>query len=304
MWSFAITSNGTMFVGESAQLTRIDPVGTATALPSQRIRSLAADGAGNLYGIDSAQKEILKIAADGTVTSLAGANVPYFENTPTHVDGAGADARFFCAQNIAAARDGNLYVTESCNRTVRRVTPSGVVTTIYKKEGISTESELSTPITVAVDSQGIVHVADAVRIWKIVNGAAQPFAGGGSPARDGTGTDAGFSPIKGMVFDHADNLYVTTTQYSTSLSGAQDRVYGTGTGAVRKVTPAGTVTTLAGNFAGESVISADGTGTAARFTEPMQIAFHRNGNLYLVDKADRTVRKITLEGVATTYAGR
>ncbi len=116
-------------------------------------------------------------------------------------------------------------------------------------------------------------------------GTVTTFAGGSSGSADGTGADARFYYPSGVAVDGDGNLYVTDRYNYT----------------IRKITPAGVVTTLAGS-AGNSG-SADGTGADARFNYPAGVAVDGDGNLYVADSSNLTIRKITPAGVVTTLAG-
>src|SRR6185436_647366 len=111
------------------------------------------------------------------------------------------------------------------------------------------------------------------------------FAGRTYGAADGNGTSARFAQPHGLAIDGADNLYVADFENHT----------------IRKITPGGTVTTLAG-VAGDPG-TANGTGTGARFNLPSGIVFHSSGDLYVTDYANHTIRKVTTAGVVTTFAG-
>ena len=157
---------------------------------------------------------------------------------------------------------GNVYVADSANNTIRKVTPAGVVTTLAglagscgSADGTGSAARFYCPAGVAVDSAGNVYVADMHNntIRKVTPaGVVTTLAGlAGSPgSADGTGSAARFNDPYGVAVDSAGNVYVADTGNNT----------------IRKVTPGGVVTTLAG-LAG-SAGSADGTGSAARFDYP------------------------------------
>lgn len=254
--------------------------------------ALAADGAGNVYIADSNNQTIRKITAAGTVTTLAGSAGVFGSS-----DGKGSLAQFSSPQGVAVDKAGNLYVTDTNNQTVRRISPAGVVTTLAGTAGITGsadgnggEAQFDLPSGVAVDGSGNIYVADSNNqtIRKITPaGTVITFAGsaGIHGATDGLGGAARFSGPQGVAVDGSGNVYVADTNNQ----------------AVRKISPAGNVTTLAGavGVAG----SADGTGTAARFNYPFSLAVDASGNVYVADLWNSTIRKITPEGVVTTLAG-
>jgi sugar lactone lactonase YvrE len=214
---------------------------------------------------------------------------------PGNSDGTGAAARFYNPGEVAVDSAGNVYVADSSNYTIRKVTAAGVVTTLAGTAGISGSADGTgaaarfNPGGVAVDSIGNIYVADAGNdtIRKVTAaGVVTTLAGAaGMPgSADGTGAAARFSYPISVAVDSGGNLYVTD-QFTT----------------IRKVTAAGVVTTLAGT-AGQFG-SADGTGPAAHFDNPGEVAVDSAGNVYVADGQNNTIRKITAAGVVTTLAG-
>jgi sugar lactone lactonase YvrE len=224
-----------------------------------------------------------------TVAGLAGAS--------GSTDGTGSTARFNQPAGIAVDSAGNVYVADTLNSTIRKVTPAGVVTTLAGRAGSSGNADgtrnlaqFNRPYGVAVDSAGNVYVADSANdtIRKVTPaGVVTTLAGyaGFGASIDGTGAQAWFNGPYGVAADSAGNVFVADNRNST----------------IRQVTPAGVVTTLAGQA--ESRGSADGTGSTARFNGPTSVAVDRAGNLYVADNGNYTIRKITPAGVVTTLAG-
>jgi sugar lactone lactonase YvrE len=189
-------------------------------------------------------------------------------------DGTGAAARFNHPCGIALDQTGNLYVADSDNYAIRKVTPSGVVTTI-----VSHSAGLVYPRGLAVGSDGALYVADAhnfVVRRVTTGGVVTTLAGtvGQSGAADGSGAAARFGYVWSIAAHPDGNLY---------LSDHENHV-------IRKVTLAGVVTTLAGSLGQEG--SANGTGAAARFSYPWGIASKANGTLAVVDHGNHTIRVI------------
>ena len=255
--------------------------GTGAAARFENPSGLAADGAGNLYVADRFNNAIRKIVlATGAVTTLAGR-----AGTSGSIDGTGTAARFFYPTGVTTDKAGSLYVTDQFSNRLRKVeTATGVVTTL-------SVGSLLNPTAVTLDGAGAVYVADTGRntIARLVlaSGMLTDVAGGRfyRSSTDGTGSAALFDHPFGVAADASGTLYVT-------------EVY-----TVRKVTPEGVVTTLAGSRNG--IGSADGTGAAAQFRLIRAAATDAAGALYVTDTLNYTIRKIVpATGAVTTVAGQ
>ena len=270
---------------------------------------LAIDGAGNLYVPDMGNHTIRKLTPVGTnwvVTTLAGR-----AGVLGNADGTNSAARFYYPHGVSVDSAGTLYVADLANETIRRVTPIGtnwVVTTLAglaaypdarargTVDGIGNTARFYSPSDVEVDSSGTLYVADTdntmIRKMTLVgtNWMVTTLAGlgGNYGSTDGAANAALFKGPAAVTVDSAGNTYVAEEMNQT----------------IRKVTPAGEVTTIAG-LAGYGGTS-DGTNSAARFLLPSGIAADSAGNLYVADKNNVTIRKVTLVGtnwVVTTLAG-
>jgi streptogramin lyase len=246
------------------------------------------DVSGNVY-VTSNGSQIMKINPSGVISNFAG-------STQTgYLDGTGTSASFFGPRGVVLDSSGSMYVADSGNHKIRKITSAGVVTTIAgtgtqgSTDGTGTAASFNFPAGVAVDSSGNVYVADVYnhKIRKITSaGVVTTLAGAGTQgSADGTGAAASFAYPHGVAVDSSGNVYVTDI----------------GNHKIRKITSAGEVTTLAGS--GEENGSADGTGTAASFYGPSGVAVDSSGSVYVADSNNHKIRKITSTGVVTTLAG-
>jgi serine/threonine-protein kinase len=262
--------------------------GTGAAASFHSPAGLAVDSSGNVYVGDEFNEEIRKITSAGVVTTLAGST------TSGSSDGTGASASFLNPFGVAVDSSGNVYVADLSNSKLRKITPAGVVTTLAGSaspghaDGPGTSASFNGPVGVAVDSDGNVYVADEANneIRKITPaGDVTTLAGSTSSGHaDGTGAAASFSNPEGVAVDSSGNVYVADSWNNE----------------IRKITPAGVVTTLAGSTAAGHT---DGTGAAATFNSPVGVAVDSSGNVYVTDGRNNEIRKITPAGEVTTLAG-
>ena len=212
-------------------------------------------------------------------------------------DGIGGNARFWAPFGIAVDNAGNVYVSDTANNTIRKISPNGVVSTLAglagypgSQDGIGINARFRNPWGIAVDGMGNVFVADMSNdtVRKITPaGMVTTLAGqaGMNGSSDGFGNNARFKGPFAVAVDNADNVYVSDSGNNT----------------IRKIMPTRVVVTLTG-LPGH-VGSTDGNGNGARFCNPQGLAVDREGNIYVADTGNNTVRKITLLGLVTTLPG-
>lgn len=208
----------------------------------------------------------------------------------------GSSAQFFWPMSAAVDSSGNVYVADSANNTIRKITPAGAVSIIAGSPGISGSSNgptanalFNSPQAVAVDAAGNIFVSDTGNstIREITGGNVSTIAGspGNFGSADGTGTAAQFYEPEGIAVDSSDDVFVADTLNHT----------------IREITSAGLVTTLAGTAGNAG--SSDGTSGVAQFNRPTGMAIDSARNLYVTDLFNHTIRKITPTGAVTTLAG-
>jgi alpha-tubulin suppressor-like RCC1 family protein len=254
--------------------------------------SLTVDGTGIIYVADSQNHSIRRVTPAGEVTTLAG--IP---GTPGTDDGPGTEAFFNTPEGIAWKPDGTLFVSDTNNHTLRRVTLAGVVTTLAGEtahsgveNGASQDARFNFPTSLAVGADGAMVVVDQFNhtVRRIsTGGAVSTMAGSaGNPGTvDGLAATARFSWPMGIAVN-------TSGQMILAEAGAHS---------IRAIAATGTVSTLAGT-AGISG-STDATGPEARFFNPAAVAMDSSGNSYIADFTNHIIRKMTPLGEVTTLAG-
>jgi hypothetical protein len=275
---------GTILVSTVAGSTVGSADGSGAAAQFNGPVGIAVDAAGNLFVADYNNHRIRQVARSGAVTTLAGSASGY-------TDGTGAAAQFSWPWGIALDARGNLLVGDKGNYRLRKVTPTGSVTTVAGStrgnvDGTGTAAKFDFPRGLALDAGGNVFVADASnhRIRKVTPaGEVTTVAGSAQGYMDGAGSVAQFNNPAAIALRGDGNLLVADTFNHR----------------IRKVTPTGEVTTLAGSTRGY----ADGTGAAAQFNLPYSIALDAAGNLFVADASNHRIRKVTPTGEVTTVAG-
>jgi len=318
-WGVAVDATGNLYIADhyNFRIRKVAPAGTITTVAGDGFmdasrngrysgdggpataaslwgpRGVAVDAAGNLYIADYDNHRIRKVTPAGTITTVAGTGQQGYSGD----GGPATSASLYGPQGVALDAAGNLYIAEYNNHRIRKVTVAGTITTVagngqkgYSGDGgPATAASLYYPRAVAVDAAGNLYIADDRnnRIRKVTPaGTITTVAGNGQSGYSGDGGPATAASLHltGVAVDAAGNLYIA--------DGSR----------VRKVTPAGTITTLAGN--GQFKYGGDGgLAAAASLNEPGGVALDAAGNLYTADSFNSRIRKVTPGGTIATVAG-
>jgi hypothetical protein len=263
------------------------PVSTAQFYSPQ---GLCIDGAGNIYIADNLNSKIRKISADGQVTTFAGS---YF-GASGYMDGASMDARFSFPSDIISDNSGNLFVCDRWNQRIRKIDSNGIVTTYAGSyinsngfaDGPALSAQFYAPKGIIIDQFGNIYVADAYnnRIRKIdTAGNVSTIAGGEQGFQNGPSSQSRFYSPSCIAFDSQGNLIVSDESNH----------------AIRKISPDGNVSTIAGGVQGYS----DGFGSNAMFYSPASLIIDAFDNIYVSDQNNNRIRKISPQGYVSTLAG-
>ncbi|MEW6325482.1 MAG: NHL repeat-containing protein [Nitrospirota bacterium] len=292
----AIGSDWTLYIADYANhlIRKVSPDGMVTTFagsgqpgsvdgPGADARlhgpdSLVLARSGDLYVADADNRQIRKIAPDGTVTTVAGSGQPGSRDGPARA------AQFGYPTGLAVDDRGTIYVADRGAHKIRKITPEGQVSTLAGNglpgytDGMGPAAQFHDPMTVVVDPAGRLFVADSgTHTIRAISpaGRVSTLAGSAKPGfADGAGAAAQFNWPTGLARDEAGNLYVADSNNAR----------------IRKVTPEGVVTTIAGN--GQPGLE-DGPGPVARFQFPTGVGVDRHGTLYIADSANHLIRRIS-----------
>ena len=252
-------------------------------------------------------------SAQNFISTVAGNGIPDFSGN----DGPATAASLYLPSDVAVDPDGNLYIADTANHRIRKVSPDGTITTVAGtgtpggrfnplEDGPATTALLNSPSGVAVDASGNLYIADSenYRIRQVTpEGIISTVAGNaiiGSTGDGGPADQASIGFVSGLAVDADGNLYIADQSHSQ----------------IRKVTPDGLITTAAGT--GERGFSGDGgQATLAKLwlagftfsdgnrevTQGSGIAVDSSGNLYIADTFNNRIRMVALDGTITTVAG-
>lgn len=255
---------------------------------------IGIDSNGFLYIADQYNQRIRKLDQGFNISTIAGTIHYGGDNGPASA------ALFDLPETVAMDSNGNLYVADTFNNRIRRVAPSGVVTTIagtgtcgYSGDnGPAVAAALCHPFGLAVDSGNNLYVADSVNsvVREVrTNGYIYTVAGTGDYADMGDNVAATTAQMEfpfGLAFDSAGNLYISDSDANR----------------VRKMTPNGFISYFAGSSSGR--FSGDGgLATSAGISAPEALATDSMGNVYIADTGNVRVRMVTSGGIISTVAG-
>jgi sugar lactone lactonase YvrE len=257
---------------------------------------VAVDLNGNLVIADSGNNRIRKIAS-GIISTVAGNGNSGFSGD----GGSATSAQLHLPNSVTVDMAGNLYISDSYNFRIRKVTPGGVISTIAGQGtagfsgdgGLATSAQLYLPMGISLDASDNLYIADYVnrRIREVASdGLINTVAGIGTQGFSGDGGPATLAQLHlptGVSSDGTGNLFIADSNNSR----------------IRKVTPNGIINTVAGNgiagFGGDG-----GPATSAQLNQPIGVTLDVAGNLFISDSANQRIRKVTPDGVISTVAGK
>jgi trimeric autotransporter adhesin len=268
--------------------------GPATSAKLYAPAGVAVDRQGNVYVATYQDHRVRKVSAGGTISTFAGTGVAGFSGD----GGPATSAKLYAPKGVAVDGQGNVYIADSNNFRVRKVTSTGTITTfagggkpgVLGDGGPATSAALRNPFGVAVDGQGNVYIADTdnMRVRKVsAGGTITTIAGTGVQGSSGDGGPATSALLRfpdAVAVDAQRNVYIADRENNR----------------VRKVSPGGTITTFAGtgvnNFSGDG-----GPARSAGLQLPHGVAVDGEGNVYIT--AESRVRKVSVGGTISTLAG-
>ena len=316
----AVDGDGNVYIADTHnyRIRRVDPAGTITTFAGTGERGfsgdgglavearlnypvgVAVDGDGNVYIADAYNYRIRWVDPAGIITTFAGNGERGFSGD----GGPAVEAQLNDPWDIAVDGNGNFYIADSYNHRVRRVDPTGTITTFAgngqggfvrdaRDGGPAVQARLNNPVRVAVAGDGNIYIADndnfrvrrvdpAGTITTFAATGQRGFAGDGGPA-----VRARLGDPVGVAVDGDGNVYIADSGYSR----------------VCRVDPAGTITTFAGvglfgGFAGDG-----GPAVRARLSRPLGVAIDREDNVYIADAHNHRIRRVDPAGTITTFAG-
>jgi sugar lactone lactonase YvrE len=308
----AVDATGNLYITDSgnARVREVNAAGSITTLVGGAVNDgglsvfgllnqpsgVTRDNAGNTYIADTNNNRVRKVAADGSIATVAGTGISGFAG-----DGAAATlAELNAPMGLALDAAGDLYISDSNNSRIRKVDGSGNITTVAGNglhgylgdSGAAISAQIGIPCGIALDSVGNLYISDISNsvIRKVAtSGIISTVAGTGSNGYSGDGGAATSAKLYGpydVAVDVAGNLYIADTNNLR----------------IRMVSTSGIMTTVAGN--GSFGSSGDGgAATSAQLAYPSGVAVDASGNLYIADSGNERVREVNAAGIITTVAG-
>jgi sugar lactone lactonase YvrE len=299
--SVTLDKSGNLFIVDSIRIRKVSSDRTITTVAGNGDSSIAAvssqlglpsgiavDSESNLFVADGLNHRILKVSPNGMITTVAGKGTPGFSGD----GGPALSAQLTLPSALALDVAGNLFIADNGNHRIRKISVSGVISTVAGTGvsgfggdgGPATSALIRAPNGVAIDTAGNLFIADTGdnRIRKVnASGMITTVAGNGTRGLGGEGSSATSAQLNapvGIAIDATGNLFVADS----------------GNHRIRKITPAGIITTIAGN--GSLGFSGDGGSTiSAQLSQPSSVATDSTGNLFVIDNSKR-IRKITFSG--------
>jgi uncharacterized protein (TIGR03437 family) len=310
----AVDSAGNIYIADhqDQRVRKVDTSGIITTFAGTGLRGYSGDGgpassamltdpygvavdaAGNVYIADRLNYRVRKITQAGIITTVAGNGTAGFAGD----GGSATSAMLNNPAGVTVDIAGNLYIADQNNRRIRKVTPAGTITTVAGNGNVNfsgdggpaTAAGVTTPIGIAVDGAGNLYFTDAGRIRKVSSaGTINTIAGNGGAAFTGDGgpaTSASLSSPQGVALDTAGNVYIGDTV----------------NGRVRKVTPAGIISTYAGGALIGGNHGDGGLATNASLSLPTGLATDSAGNLFIADSNNGSIRKVSASAGATAIS--
>ncbi|MGH3901536.1 MAG: protein kinase domain-containing protein [Pseudonocardiaceae bacterium] len=313
--AIAVDDSGKLYIADAGnnRIRMVDAAGTITSIVGNGTKGSAGDGgpaaaaelsyptgievdqAGSVYIADSSNDRIRKVDVGGRISSVAGSGIRGFSGD----GGPAATAKLAFPAAVAVDRDGNVYVADGGSHRVRKIDQNGTITTVagagpsYPGDGgPATQALLSNPRLAYVDKAGVLYIADSRnhRIRRAdPGGDITTIAGNGTAGYSGDGRlaiEAQLNNPHRLTADPAGNVYIADTDNHR----------------VRKVTPDGKITTIAG-IGGGSFSGDKGQATAADLRYPRGLALGDDGSLYIADGGNDVVRRVDPAGIITTVVG-
>jgi sugar lactone lactonase YvrE len=260
--------------------------GTGAAASFNSLSGSVVDTAGNVFVTDTGNNRLMKVTPAGVVTVFAGAT------TAGTAEGAGAVARFSAPRGLTIAPNGDMFVADTGNNRIRKVTPAGVVSLVAgggsgSFNGIALLTSFNAPEDVIYNpATGTLFVADTgnhtIRQLTLA-GESSAFSGSSQGFADGSSATAMFSSPRGIT-----------------VSGSDLLVADFGNNRIRSLTTSGAASTFAGTgVAGDT----SGAKATTQFRGPTDLVVNINGDIYITESAGNRVRLITTAGVSSVFIG-